>query len=181
MGVAEPILEYEREQLGDDIYLPDCLSEIIKDAAEIAQGVDRELYIPDFSVCHAPEPAGVYGVRVNMTGMVMRGRFGTSPNGERFPGDFARNAGRLMAIESACAGKIAEAVALCDFDFEPSDEDVRARVNELVDGWSMRQMAFVMKWRADPPAPAEYASWPEFDLFCESMRALAADAAAVGF
>lgn len=98
MGIAEPILEYEREQLGDDIYLPDCLSDLIRDAVEIARGVDRNLYVPDFSVCHEPMPAGSYGVRVNLTGMVMRGIFGTSPNGERFPCDFARNAGRLMAI-----------------------------------------------------------------------------------
>ena len=176
------MLKYEKEQLGDDIYLPDCLSELIMDAVEVALGVDREIYIPDYSAIHQPTAAGTpMQVRACLAGLVMRGRFGSSPYGARAHEDFGRNAGRLLALEEASVGNIDAAVALCDFDFAPEGEELRERVDELSRGWTAERKALVAKYRADPPAHGDYVDWPTFERFAAAMRDVSAAVAAVGW
>lgn len=178
----EMALEYEKEQLGDDIYLPDCLSELIMDAVEVAPDVDREIYIPDYSAIHQPTAAGKpMQVKACLAGLVMRGRFGASPYGARAHEDFGRNAGRLLALEEASVGNIDVAVVLCDFDFAPEGEELRERVGELSRGWTEERKALVAKYREDPPAHGGYMDWPTFDRFAAAMREVSAAVAAVGW
>ena len=174
--------EYETADLGDDIYLPDMLSDILRDAVEVALDVDRDVYIPAFGETHKPTEAGTpMQVLADLSGLVMAGRFRTSPYGERLPEDFARNAGRLLAIAAASEGNIDKAVALCDFDFEPTDDEVAERIAELSPGWSDAQKALIAKYKANKPVEHNYIDWIEFERFCESMRVMADECAAVGW
>lgn len=174
--------EYETADLGDDIYLPDTLSEIIRDAVQVALDVDRDVYIPAFGETHKPTDAGTpMQVLADLSGLVMAGRFGASPYGERLPEDFARNAGRLLAIAAASEGDIARAVALCDFDFAPSDDEVVERIAEISAGWSEAQKALVAKYKANKPVEHNYIDWIEFPRFCDGMRLMADECAAVGW
>lgn len=174
--------EYETAELGDDIYLPDMLSDILRDAVEVALDVDRDIFIPDHEATFDPTEAGTpMQVRANLAGLVMAGRFRASPYGARIADDFARNAGRLLAIMEASEGNLDKAVALCDFDFAPSDDEVAERVAELSAGWSDAQNALIAKYGSNPPGYGKYADWVEFERFCGNIRKLADEAASVGW
>lgn len=42
------ISDYRKEELGDDIYLPDSLGELLEDGLAMALEVDMPLYEPDW-------------------------------------------------------------------------------------------------------------------------------------
>lgn len=67
----EMALEHEKEQLGDDIYLPDYLSDLIIDVVEVALEVDREIYIPDYSAVHQPTAARGRRCRLGIASLVL--------------------------------------------------------------------------------------------------------------
>ena len=176
------MVQQETNYIGDDIYLPDILSDILKDAVEVALGVNRAIYIPDYYATHEPTEAGTpVQVRVNLMGMVMAGRFRTSPYGMRIADDFARNAGRLLAIAEAAEGNIAEAVALCDFDFAPSDDEVAERMAELAPGLNEERKALIDKYKRNPPGYRIYVDWYEFEMFCGNIRKMADEIASIGW
>lgn len=174
--------EYEREQLGGNIYLPDTLGALIRDALDVAMSVDGSVFTPDYESVFEPQHGGApLETNANWAGLVMAGRFGASPYGARLYEDYGRNAGRLLALTAASEDNIDEAMAFCDFDFEPEEAELRARVDEISAGWSDERKALVAKYKANPPAWGKYFGWKDFRAFRGEMLTMSADLVSVGW